>query len=135
MNRLILAPLFIFIVIGILAMLIGSVGNYTIVFNEHNYNFNFNLDDAVKTIIASVIGGLVLVGFRILDSGLNDETVRIISACILFATLWTAISLFSKSFIVDIPIFGIVVWSVLSFIYIIGVFMEVSEGGASIESN
>ena len=133
MNRFLLFPLFVFLGIGILTILIGEV--YTITYydpiEEVTYVFNYNLQDYVNSAIVGLVGGLIFIGLKIVGSGLNDETVRIISSCIIYGTIWGSLSVFASAYIRDIEIFGVIIWSILSVLYIFGVAIEITESSAS----
>lgn len=135
MNKLIYAPFMILLLMAIFSILIGIRQDFVdpitfpIGHSEITFDFAYDFNQFVGASLAGIIGGLVFIGIKIIGSGLNDQTVRILSGAVLFSTLWTMTSTFSSNIIKGIPIFGVIVWSVLSVVYVVGVIVELTEGG------
>ena len=90
----------------------------------------FIIDPTVLGIGAFVIiiGVAALLGIQFLASGLADESIKVIMACILYGVVWILLSIFAMPLIISIEIFGVVIYTVLLIAYIVGVIQSIIGG-------
>lgn len=89
---------------------------------------SFTIDTTLRNIINSILAIIIamsVIGLQILGSGLSDVAHAVAIRGIVYAGTWTALSTYSLELLGYIPIFGLIIWDVLTFIYAIGIFMEV----------
>lgn len=108
------------------AIVNGSVS--TIEFGEND--LLFIIDPTILGIAALVviIGVAALLGIQFLASGLADESIKVIMACILYGVVWTLLSIFAMPLIISIEVFGTVIYTVLLIMYIAGVIENITGG-------
>ena len=71
-----------------------------------------------------------LIGIQILASGLSPESVRFIMLAILYFGIWSLLSTMCLNLILNIEIFGTLIYITLTIAYVIGVVQKISGGGA-----
>jgi len=81
---------------------------------------------SIFVIIAIIVGVL---GINILGSGLSSESVRIISAVVIYGGLWTIMSILAIPLIISIEYFGGIIYVVLTVGYVYGVVDSIYRGG------
>lgn len=77
-------------------------------------------------ITISVIGALF--GIQLFNTGLNSESVKTLIIAIAYMGLWGLFSILSQDLILSIPIFGAIVWFLLTFVYALGVIKKMTGG-------
>jgi len=104
----------------------GSVS--TIEFGEND--LLFIIDPTVLGIAAFVViaGIAALLGITVFSTGLSAESVKIIMACTLYGVVWILLSIFAMPLILSIEIFGVVIYTVLLIMYIVGVIQAIVGG-------
>ena len=92
----------------------------------------FVIDPTVLGIAAFVviIGIAALLGIQFLGSGLSPESIKIIMVCTLYGVIWILLSIFAMPLILSIEVFGIIIYTVLLIMYIVGVIQKIGGGGA-----
>jgi len=138
MNKLILFPLAILVIITIFWIMLGEsieIYGFEGVFEGSGTDipveFTINIDP-IEGMIGSLIGiavAIALIGIRILGSGLSEKSVHIISTAILYTAFWGTLSLFSYDLFGEIPIFGAALYILLTILYAGGAAMEFSDEG------
>lgn len=80
-------------------------------------------DNVWSTIFAGVVvGGTILTGIRVWNSGFSDPTQNIVWWLSSLSALWALLSVFAWPLIIQIP-FWPLIYVILSIIYIFGVLM------------
>lgn len=77
------------------------------------------------TIITIALIG-ALFGIQLFNSGLNSESVRVLILTFTYIGIWGLFSLLSFDLIMSIPVFGAIIWFVLTFVYALGVIKKFS---------
>lgn len=67
-----------------------------------------------------------IIGIRIFGVGLAEISIIFIIRVTLFLLIWGLLSIFASSALQDFPVVGASLWIVLTFIYAIGVFLNLS---------
>ena len=80
------------------------------------------------SIVVLIAGLSIIIGLQILGSGLSDTTVKVLTIIISYTTLWLILSLLAFPLIMEIHTFGLIIYTVLSLIFVIGLVQMVSEG-------
>ena len=90
----------------------------------------FIIDPTVLGIAAFVIiaGIAALLGITFLGSGLSPESIKTIMACTLYGVIWILLSIFAMPLIISIEVFGVVIYTVLLIMYIVGVIQNITGG-------
>jgi len=149
-NDYIFYPLFILIIVSLFTQLyyydeatfnsdeIQSqtlIGNQTLTGEESELELeqgNLNLSfDMTTGLVAIIIGAIALglIGIKVLGSGLDPQSVKIIWNGIVFYGLWLIFSVLAYNSIITIPSFGVIFWFMITFIYSLGVFGKMGSGG------
>ena len=77
-------------------------------------------------IVIALIGAIF--GIQLFNSGLNSESVRMLIITFTYIGIWGLFSLLSYDLIMSIPIFGAIIWFVLTFVYTLGVIKKYTGG-------
>lgn len=78
-----------------------------------------------------IVGIAIAIGVRVLGSGLSDTAGRFILLISAYSTLWAILSLLSFNLIIEIEIYGALIYAFLTIMYIIGVIQKLSGNGGS----
>lgn len=113
----------------------GSVGNVTYLIQQNaNYlnaisDFEFVLDDFYFAIgvLIGLLAIAILAGISLFGSGLSTESIRTILIIVGYASFWVFLSIFSIDLIIDIGIFGIIIYISLTMIYAKGMLDKISN--------
>lgn len=89
-------------------------------------SLDFDMTVGLIGIVVSAIA-LGLIGLNFVGSGLSDRSVKIIWNGIVFYGLWTIFSILAFNPIALIPIFGVLLWFILTMVYSLGVFNRMGE--------
>lgn len=94
-------------------------------------DLTFGIDPLVGGLImlTVVITLAVIIGIRVLGSGLADSSISTIRSAIMYTGLWITLSLASVPLIESISIIGSVMYISLTIFYIVGVFQKITGGG------
>lgn len=84
----------------------------------------WGLLSAIITI--SVIGAIF--GIQLFNAGLNSESVKTLIIAISYIGLWGLFSLLSYDLIMSIPVFGAIIWFLLTFVYALGIVKKITGG-------
>jgi hypothetical protein len=145
MNRFLIYSLFVFVILSFLAILFGQsfiaveqefyVDNQVFVDGTPSFyevptsNYTFNIDGLTGALI--ILTGVIILagvtGIKILGSGLDSESVRIILILTAYITLWSIFSFLSIPLINLIPVFNGVIFIGLTIIYVIGVIFQLQS--------
>jgi len=148
MNNFIFYPLIVLMVIGLFTQFYyydtatfdsdeiqdqELIGNQTLNGTEQqleleqgSLDLGFDMTVGLVAVIAGAIA-LGLIGLNVLGSGLDSTSVKIIWNGIVFYGLWLIFSVLSYNSIISIPIFGIIFWFILTFIYSLGIFSKMGD--------
>lgn len=114
-------------------VLIGSGQMSFIVQSNTNYldaiiGFEFIIDDFwfALGIVIALIGIGCVIGISIFGSGINSESVRIIMIIIAYISLWVFLSILSIDLILNIAIFGVLIYILLTMFYTVGVIKKLN---------
>jgi len=141
---LILLTLGILIIIALFSIIIGgnlnTVNSQTIDINAtsggstSNFDFgnlsqSFYIDDLVGAIviIIIIISLSALLGLRIFSSGLSENSVKMLTLGISYISIWSMFSVLSYPLIVDIEVFGLLIYIMLTLGYVIGIIQKFME--------
>ena len=104
----------------------GTVNQTSAIFSIENLMSTFYIDNAQGAIILiiALIGIIVVIGFRIFDIGLADETIRNLTIFIEYLVLWFIFSTLAYPLIISIEFFGGFIYLFLTIIYVIGIFQK-----------
>lgn len=93
-------------------------------------NLTFGIDPLLGglMILTTIVILASLVGIQIFASGLSDSSVSTIRTAIMYAGLWTTLSLASLPLISSIELIGTAIYLTLTIVYVIGVFQSITGG-------
>jgi len=100
------------------------------VLQDWEFDFSYVLDNfwlAIGIIIAIAIVVIAL-GITLFSSGLKEISIKMSSSIILYISVWLFVSVYSFFYIINIEIFGILIYIVLTFMYTIGVINQITKG-------
>jgi len=126
MKEFIIPPLMINFIFFIMAIILGANPGQVTLSMPGGYVFQINY----ALLLAGVIGisiAIALSSIQVLGSGLGDAGVRIIKRCVVYFGIWALLSSYSYSFLGLLPTFGIIIYTVLTIMYAIGVFIGVGD--------
>lgn len=108
-----------------------SVINGTITIKEVEYGLNFgiSIQEGILSLIIGITAVVVLLGLTVLGTGLNDETVRIVSTITIYIALWTFFSTFTYDLFLLVDYLWTVYWF-FTFLYAFGVISKITGGNA-----
>jgi len=89
--------------------------------------FSIDVLTGAIAIIVGIIALATLLGIQILGSGLSDTSVRLISILSAYIGLWSVLSVLCIPLIIEIEIFGQLIYIGLTLAYTIGVIEKISE--------
>jgi len=141
---LILLSLSCLILISIFAIVLGSsikeigidsiISDAVVGGNETSYSLtdlseSFYIDEfaGALVIIIVIVSICAIIGLRIFFSGLSDVSIKIITLGITYTSIWSVFSSLSYSLIVSIQIVGVLLYIVLTTMYVIGIIQKFSE--------
>lgn len=141
---LILLTLGILIIIALFSIIIGgnleTIESQTININgtssgtSSNFDFSdlsqaFYIDDLVGAIviIIIIISISALLGLRIFSSGLSETSVKMLTIGISYIAIWSMFSALSYSLIVEIEVFGFIIYIILTLGFVIGIIQKFME--------
>jgi len=89
----------------------------------------FNIDPLTGAIvIITIIGAIsIVIGIQILGSGLADWSIRTAMLTTVYISLWAVLTALSMSLIIEIEMFGGLIYIALTIGYTIGVIQKLSE--------
>lgn len=89
---------------------------------------SFQIDEltgAIGIIIVIVVIA-VLFGIRLLNSGLSETSVKSLTIGVSYVGLWILFSVFAQPLLMEIQIFGLFLYIVLTIMFAIGVLQKIS---------
>lgn len=108
------------------AVVNGSASSYSI--TDITQTFYIDEFTGALVIIIAVISLCAIIGLRIFYSGLSDVSIKMITLGITYTSIWSIFSTLSYSLILSIEIVGVLIYVLLTTMYVIGIvqkFMEV----------
>jgi len=126
------------IVLSLLSLVFGNdfVG---IVLDEESMEIEWSELEPITLELDPLIGAIVMIaviavavmilGLRVLASGLSDSSVRIMGVAISYVGIWFFLSVLAMPLIIGIEIFGFVIYISLTLTYTIGVIEKMSGVG------
>lgn len=99
--------------------------------NELMTQYSFQIDEVFGaiTILIVILSIVVIIGIRIFDSGLSDEAIRTITVIFMYLGIWALMSTFAHPLILQIEVFGALIYVILTIIYVIGIFQKITNEG------
>lgn len=85
--------------------------------------------DGFFSVLVAIGVIILLLGVRVVGSGLNDEALRLISFILIYGGMWGCLSLLARGFLFNIPYFGLFFYVFLTILYVIGAIRKLSIGG------
>ncbi|MGB5911852.1 MAG: hypothetical protein WBH31_11715 [Promethearchaeia archaeon] len=80
-------------------------------------------------ILTSIVVIAGVIGIQILGSGISESGHRTITICIIYAGIWTMLSVLASPLIFGITQFGGFIYVVITILYVIGVIKMIGGGG------
>lgn len=93
---------------------------------QGSLSLDFTMTVGLVALIAGAIA-LGLIGIQVLGSGISDRAQKIIWNGIVFYGLWLIFSVMGYNSLASIPIFGVLLWFFLTFVYTLGIFNRMGE--------
>lgn len=125
---LILISLGLILVITFFNVILGaSFSSYTL---DTPYGTPMGIDviTGALAIIIILISIAVVVGIKVLGSGISEQSVHTIIVIVGYGSMWGVFSVLSYNLIVSIQYFGLIIYLVLTIMYVIGVMSKLSNG-------
>ncbi len=101
----------------------GSTSSY---FTQYDFSFTLSPAEAGLSTIVGIFVVAAMIGLNILGSGLSDESVETMIGIVVYAGIWATLSIISGVMILSIPIFGVVIYFVMTLVYTFGVIQKVT---------
>lgn len=79
--------------------------------------------------VSSIAVAVVLLGLRVLGSGLSDDSIRILCVALSYIGIWLFLSILAMPLLFSIEIFGVLMYTALTIGYTIGVIEKMSGVG------
>jgi len=126
------------IVLSLLSLVFGNdfVG---IVLDEDSLEIEWDQLEAITLELDPLIGAIVMIaiiavavmilGLRVLASGLSDSSVRIMCVALSYVGIWFFLSVLAMPLMVSIEIFGFIIYISLTLLFTIGVIEKMSGVG------
>jgi len=80
------------------------------------------------SIIILIAGVSIIIGLQVLGSGLSDTTVKVLTILTAYGSLWIILSLLSMPLLFESLLFGLLIYTILTLIFVIGIIEKISEG-------
>jgi len=92
---------------------------------------SFSLDPLLGAIVlvSAVAVAVMLLGLRILGSGLSDDSIRILCVALSYIGIWMFLSVLAMPLLLSIELFGALIYTALTIGYTIGVVEKMSGVG------
>lgn len=103
----------------------GSTSN----FDFSNVSQSFYIDDLVGAlvIIIIIISLSAILGLRIFSSGLSENSVKMLTLGITYSAIWSMFSVLAYPLIIDIEVFGFIIYIILTLGFVLGVIQKFME--------
>ena len=107
----------------------GNVNNTYTTYNITNLGQTFFIDEFVGAIviIIAIISICAIIGIRIFNTGLSDQSIKMITLGITYISIWSIFSTLSYDLIISIEIIGSLLYVLLTVIYILGIIQKFME--------
>lgn len=129
MSILISISLSIIVVITLFSVIAGQDWTFSGLNNGFAEGYSFNVDALAGgiAILIIVISLVSIIGIRIFNSGLSESSIRTITICFVYASLWALFSALSYSLLIEIAYVGLFIYLILTLIFVFGVLEKVSN--------
>lgn len=97
--------------------------------NKVDIGFNFFNNIGLFAIIAACMALAIVMGVRVLSSGMAGETIKIAVFGTALSGIWMVLSIPAFSLITAIPLIGFVAYAVLTIMYGMGAVFQLSGSG------
>lgn len=138
MNKYSMFPLLIMVVISAIWLLLGH-SIEQLVFSDFESFWEFGTSPTFEVdlgatldwnnVIIPIALGIAALSASILGSGISSEGLEALKVAIVYTCLWSALSYFAFELFEAIPIFGLVLYVVLTMFYAGGVVLEMTDTG------
>ncbi|MHA1756710.1 MAG: hypothetical protein ACTSVV_08070 [Promethearchaeota archaeon] len=98
--------------------------------NEETYNFSFNYNSIIISIVSAIIL-IAVIGLNVLGSGLNSESVNILKKILLNYFIWALFSIYTYNIITSIQHLGNFLYWTLTILYSIAILNEIAGSNSS----
>ena len=101
-----------------------NAGNLSVI-----QDFSFVLDDFYFA-LGIVIGLIILagvIGIGVFGIGISGTSIKIIIISLAYISLWVFLTIFSLDLILSIEIFGILIYFILCFCYLVGIISKLAN--------
>jgi len=107
----------------------GNINQTQTTYDITNLGQTFYIDEFVgaMVIIIAVISICVIVGLRIFNTGLSEQSVKMITLGITYISIWSIFSTLSYDLIITIEVIGSLLYILLTVIYILGIVQKFME--------
>jgi hypothetical protein len=105
----------------------GSVSTVTPTVN--NFALSFDLSAGIFAILGIATATALAFGTTVVNSGFKNHAVQVVVTVTLYLAIWSLLSASAYTFITSIPIIGLVLYGVLTVIYVMGVIKKVTTLG------
>lgn len=136
LSILIVIALFSVIIGGSLSSAEAEIINLNATSSSSSYNFDFS-DLSQQFYIDGLVGALIIIiivislsailGLRILSSGLSENSVKMLTLGITYTAIWSMFSVLSYPLIASIEVFGLMIYVILTIIYVLGIIQKFQE--------
>jgi hypothetical protein len=129
MNKLTIFPLFFNFIVFFFFIIFGekqwvSIGNIA------GIDVGFWVDSTFAIYaFVGLLTAIVFLGLHIIGNGFSDRSLQLVLELVSFVAVWALTSLFTFSIFNSIPIFGWIIWALLTISYAVGVFLDISLEG------
>ena len=113
----------------------GTTSNVSFIIQDNANNltvlqdFSFVLDDFYLA-LGIIIGLIILagvIGIGVLGTGISGTSIKIIIIALAYISLWVFLTIFSLDLIFSIEIFGILIYFILCFCYLVGIISKLAN--------
>lgn len=114
---------------GVEGSAIVNITDTTVIdWGERSIDFNIDPITGMIALLVGIAVFTILIGFRILASGLSDTSVRSMMVGVSYTGLWGVLTVLSISTIKSIELIGSVLYVFLTVGYVIGVIDKMTGG-------
>lgn len=103
----------------------GTVGEDTQTVAGYDLTAGFDVENGVLALIIGLIALGAVAGIQVVGSGLSDFSVSVIYKSIAFYAIWGLLSAFGLDALTAIPIFGWLLYFILTIVYSAGIIQQI----------
>lgn len=93
----------------------------------YGITFGINEITGAMAIIIILIYVAVLLGIQIFGSGISEHSIKVVISLTSYLAIWGVFSVLSYNLIISIEIFGIIIYIILTIMYVIGIINKISS--------